>query len=1455
MQRSYERSTRRPGTSNAMVSRRPVSVLTSLLSRPRPGRRVGLLSLMSGFLAGVLALPACATKSKPQGQSGESTVISSLDAPDVAEPSSDVPSPSLLQKKLAASTPARPMPPSDAQKRLSAALDQYFQRTATHRLYVHVDKPIYQPGQAIWFRVWELSTSTLTKGPSNHGVMVELVSPKGASVMQKRVQVTGGVATNDFALPATVQGGEYTIRVRSDLGGTIERNIIVSQYQPPRIKKKMTFLRKAYGAGDKVAAALSLHRATGEPMASTTAKAIVTVDEREHARFDVRTNDKGASIVRFALPPSMTRGDGLLTVLVDDGGVTESIQKRIPIVMNEMRVQLFPEGGDLVTGLPGRVYFSAKNLLDKPADIEGRVVDASNNQIVRFRSLHNGMGRFELTPTPDTAYFVEITKPAGITQRVPLPASHSEGCTMIAVDDPDNQRDDVRVGVWCSEPQTVIATAVLREKRLGEIAVEARPQAPTVVSLPVPIGAQGAIRVTLMNDDLQALAERLVYRGRGQDLNISIESDRASYSPRDSVVLTVQTTDLAGKPVQADLSLAVVDDTVLGFADDKKAHMLARLYLESEMPGQEIEEPNFYFSNKPKASRALDMVLGTQGWRRFEWQQVFAPPPATVTATGQVLNEAPVDLVLLAGGPEGADKGKEAAKPMEPRAAPRPKPQLRPENKPVVVGRKALQAGAHRVALGGKRAPARERNRRVMDGNIDRFMDADGIPDEKDEEWAGDELLVDNRWTWAPVRVFPTPNYDARYDGPRVDFRETIYWLSSLQTDKTGTAKARFYVSDAVTSFRATAEGVSTGGLPGRGEALIQSKLPVSLAVKMPLEVSQGDRIKLPITLTNETDRNYDVAIATQFGAAFRVGGGIPSSLSLKAGERNAFFADLEVVGTGKLPADGKALIAIDTSNLKDEVSRQIKVVPLGFPQAASFSGTLTASAAHEVDLRGALPGTIEASINLYPSPLATMVKGTEAMIREPYGCFEQASSANYPNIMVLAYLEQNDAAEPELVDKTMGVLDRGYKKLTGYESPKNGYEWFGGDPGHEALTAYGLMEFSDMAKVYGDVDKTMISRTAAWLKSRRDGKGGYLRDAKALDSFGRASEQVTNGYIAYALSEAGETDMSQELAYQKDIAKTTTDPYVMALAANILINLEREPPSSALTRLIGMQKSDGSFSGADHSITRSGGQALIIETTSLAALALIKAGQANTEPVRNAIDWLNRNRSGHGGFGSTQSTILSLRAMTAYADATRATQAGGTVSVWVNGKQAGTLTFEKGQRDALVFDDIAPSLAAGKNAIELRLDSEISLPYSVALSYRSKMPASSPEAPVSVSTTLSKSDVPLGEGVRMKVSVNNLRDKDVPMTLARIGLPGGLAFQNWQLDELKDKKRIDFYETREREIVLYFRSLGPKAIKDINLDLIARVPGTYVAPASRAYLYYTDEYKHWAEPVRITVK
>src|SRR5262249_40368359 len=146
----------------------------------------------------------------------------------------------------------------------------------------------------------------------------------------------------------------------------------------------------------------------------------------------------------------------------------------------------------------------------------------------------------------------------------------------------------------------------------------------------------------------------------------------------------------------------------------------------------------------------------------------------------------------------------------------------------------------------------------------------------------------------------------------------------------------------------------------------------------------------------------------------------------------------------------------------------------------------------------------------------------------------------------------------------------------------------------------YGLMEFHDMESVYGSVDHTMLDRTVAWLYSRRDGKGGYLRSSGAADSFGRAPADVTNQYITWALTEAGRRALGKEIEPSSKLGRESSDPYLLALAALTAENAapKGDDAHALVERLVAMQGKDGAFPGAKTSITSSGGDALQIETT-----------------------------------------------------------------------------------------------------------------------------------------------------------------------------------------------------------------------------------------------------------------
>src|SRR5439155_9786503 len=129
-------------------------------------------------------------------------------------------------------------------------------------------------------------------------------------------------------------------------------------------------------------------------------------------------------------------------------------------------------------------------------------------------------------------------------------------------------------------------------------------------------------------------------------------------------------------------------------------------------------------------------------------------------------------------------------------------------------------------------------------------------------------------------------------------------------------------------------------------------------------------------------------------------------------------------------------------------------------------------------------------------------------------------------------------------------LMTSGYSKLTSFEcldpretAKRQGYEWFGQTaPPHEALTAYGLLQFKDMAKVH-PVDEEMLARTRKYLLGQRDGKGGFKRNPRGIDSFGRAPEHVTNPYIVWGLTESGaEADLAVELTARFDKARCSSE-------------------------------------------------------------------------------------------------------------------------------------------------------------------------------------------------------------------------------------------------------------------------------------------------------------------------
>ena len=1322
--------------------------------------------------------------------------------------------------------------------------------------HISTDKTIYRGGETVYVRAAVLEAHRRTPLPDGTWAngLLEVIGPKGETVATLMASAQDSVVGVAWPVPDGQAGGTYVARVSWPANGwpPSERTFDVRAYRAPRLKTQIVFMKDGYGPGDEVRATLSAHRPEGGAAQGATVEITARVDGAEVYRGTATVDAAGIASTAFRLPKSIERGEGTLAMTVRDGGVVETATKTLPILTQFVDLQLFPEGGDLVAGLPCRVYFEGRLPSGKPADMEGVVVDSAGREVTRFDADHDGRGRFSLTPAPGEVYAVQVTRPSGISRSWELPAAKTEGATIAARADVTGRGEALQLEVGSTRRGELLVTVSQREVEVGRAAVtlgagEVRP-----VQIALGDGADGVLIATVWDGNGLPLAERLVFRQPAKAVSVSISTDKERYVPGESVELTVRARDAEGKPVAAVIGLSVTDDSVLEVLDkrDQPPRLPVMALIEPEV--RELADAHVYLDPKnPKASLALDRLLGTQGWRRFAFVDpvafaargeaerrvvAFVEPVDTLyktvtTRTGAVARngDAPRDLLAPPKPRSAAPEGKKVAEERPREEAPRPDQQAAANIEIIPMGQPAAEAPMPSVAIAGRR----------MEANARGPMAADGLLD-----------LDQAQAQWAVVREFAHKARPDRVPGERVDFAETLFWAAAIKTDASGEAKVSFDTSDSVTGFRALADAFTAGGALGAGTALIESVEPFHAEAKLPLFATQGDLVRLPVALTNGTDAPLEgatIAVTADGATASAVS---PLTLEPRSGARR--LVDLEITRTS-----GKVAVTVtaQAGGHSDRSTRELVVQPNGFPMEVGFGGLLSAAAPVTrtvVITPGLVKGSLETRLSVQPSPVASLTSAFERLIQEPNGCFEQTSSTTYPLVMAQQYFTSHQGVDPALVERSAGLLTKGYDRLKGFECKKRGYEWFGQDPGHEALTAYGLLEFTAMSTVR-DVDAAMLGRTREWLLGQRDGKGGFKRERRALHTWVE-DKDASNAYITWALvSTGGPKGLEDELLSVEDAGHASKDSYVIALTANAMqLGGRADAAKVFLDKLAKAQGSDGGVDGGIGSIVGSRGDALRIETTALAVLAWLRS-PAHEDNVERAVAWLADACKG-GRYGSTQSTVLALQAIVAYDAAHAKPKAPGTVRLLVDGSLVGAVPFDSSSQGALTLPDFAAHLSPGSHTISVEMEGGSPMPITGAVTWSDAAPASSPECAVALETKLREGTVREGAVTEVDVTVRNTTSEAVPTPIAIVGLPGGLEPRHDQLKELVKAGTIAAYEVRGRDVVFYWRDLGAGVTVKLPLSLVAAIPGTWTGPASRAYLYYTDEHKSWTPGARVTV-
>ncbi|HEV3078950.1 MAG TPA: alpha-2-macroglobulin family protein, partial [Gemmataceae bacterium] len=1374
------------------------------------------------------------------------------------------------------------------------------------------DKPVYQPGQTIHVR--SLALRQIDLKPVAGQTMTFSISDPKRNVIFKRADPNSkfGIAAIDCPLASEIIEGPYTIACQ--LGDTNSQlTVEVKKYVLPKFKVDVTLDQPYYQPGQKVKVQVHGEYFFGKPVVNGQVDIrLFTTDVQTNAARELkaRTDASGNAKFEFALPDSLVgteqnSGDAQISLdvkLIDTAGQEQTRRSARTVTANPIHLEVIPETVPLMQHQLNTIFVYASYADGRPA--RARLSISNSDKELVTNSL--GVASFEIDPESEqfglTLHATDAEGRFG-HRHVDLQSRGVTGDFIMRTDKAVYHAGEtvqlLALG-GATEPifvdllkdgQTILTQTIDMSKRRGFLQIDLSPDLFGTLELcAYRFGATGsAVRKT-----------RALYVHPVRQLEVKTALDRSEYRPGRTAKVQLALRDNQGNPVPGALSLAAVDEAVYSVLDQRPGLEGTFYTLDQDLlrPIYAIYawSPDLRSSASPADRNLLEQALFArtlhEGGRDAVLKQLL---PFLEN------NERTFDVLKRPDWEQLADE----------RISPATKSVLRFGNAPHTLSDasfaiKARELGARKqhglelvkffwglftflcvmaglivlfsfvrrfaelivvflivIVLIGLILPATQQVReasnrmlaenslRQIDQAVEAFQDAHGaLP--KNPKWIDaykrQDTLVEGR-----VRQW---------------FPETLFWRPEIITDDKGRARIDIDLADSITTWRLTASAVSADGRLGATQAPIRVFQPFFVDLNLPVSLTRGDEVAIPVVVYNYLDKPQTVELSLENAGWFERLDEASKRVELKPNEVRSTSYRLRArqVGNFELQVTARG------SGVADALKKPIEVVPDGRRVEQVFNGTLQNPAQITVSIPDQIiDGSARVILKIYPSTFSQLVEGLDAIFQMPYGCFEQTSSTTYPNVLALEYLRQTNKNAPAVEAKARQYIHLGYQRLLGFEVAGGGFDWFGRPPANRTLTAYGLMEFQDMARVH-DIDANLIARTRQWLLSQRNRDGSWTPEAHQFH--GDPAQQAESAelarlaataYIAWAVFDSGaasgEAGMTLDclLAHQP---ATIRDPYVLALVANALLAMHADgreaQPYLARLDLLKHTSVNGKLTWWEqpaHARTSfyGSGTSGSIETTAVAVLALLKAGR---EPgtARAALAWLAAQKDSEGTWHSTQATVLALKALLAGTGKPLGGDTERRIEMsWEQGSKS--LLIPADQAEVMQQLDLTTQLGHGSHRLTIAERTGSAAGYQVALRYHvpdGGMPEK--QEPLAIDISYDRTELAVGSTVTATATVLNRMDQAAPMVILDLPIPPGFAIDADDLAGLVTKGTIAKYQLNPRSALIYLRELEPGKPLTLAYHLRATMPVKVTASAARAYEYYDTQKQGLSKPAKFTV-
>lgn len=283
----------------------------------------------------------------------------------------------------------------------------------------------------------------------------------------------------------------------------------------------------------------------------------------------------------------------------------------------ETNLQFFPEGGNMINGITCRVAFKAVNQSGIPVFIKGSLWNNKKEQLDSFVAEHDGMGSVSIEPKFGETYYATWVDENGKSGSTNLPAVLQSGASFFVQ---QNNSNAVVLLERSKEADTSFNTlylaAYINQNLVYKSRINFSVKTKAVANIPIDELPTGLLQITLFNANLIPVAERIIFvNNHAHEFNVRLTTPVTSTEKRGKNIIELFVPDTAF----TNMSLAITDADI---AVDKEHTIFSDLLLSGDIKGQ-IYNPAYYLStDADTVTRHLDLVLLTNGWRKYNWPAI-----------------------------------------------------------------------------------------------------------------------------------------------------------------------------------------------------------------------------------------------------------------------------------------------------------------------------------------------------------------------------------------------------------------------------------------------------------------------------------------------------------------------------------------------------------------------------------------------------------------------------------------------------------------------------------------------------------------------------------------------------------------------------------------------------------------------------------------------------------------